>query len=464
MRKSLYILLLLCAANAIHAQTRPPYIYTIKADSVLITNSCDTAELILENHTQNVPGFLFNKGGGRTEFRRPLQKISDTLYTVGIDSLKLPNAWVQGGNAWGTIGILGTKDNNDIAFYTNNTLRGYWTSTGNFIIGPAADNSKFQVNGYGGISVNPILSAPSDRIMFGGYANQGDDQNYLIRTSTDNGATYKNVLIERNGNVGLGVSNVPTGWVAGNPAVRVYADGRLSLYSQTIYFGNTVGPWNSSALLTSVSNVNEWATGQGNYPNKQNFYYIGTMLSGAEDTNVRAPLRLSAYHLDFYTGRTEVEAARISEGQNMLLGTTTDNGAKLQVNGKAYITDTLKLPNIISQTDTASYKPMTVDANGNVFKMSGWPASATRKSATVTGSSYTVPANVDVVFVNYASGQATITLPTGTSDREITIKNLSTANTVILSGIDSNESNSIATRGAITLKYTGSSWVGISKY
>jgi hypothetical protein len=37
---------------------------------VRIYNTCDTAELILENRTQNVPGFLYNKGRGRTEFRR----------------------------------------------------------------------------------------------------------------------------------------------------------------------------------------------------------------------------------------------------------------------------------------------------------------------------------------------------------------------------------------------------------
>jgi hypothetical protein len=46
------------------------HIYQINADSVRIYNSCDTAELILENHTQDTLGFLYNKGKGRTEFRR----------------------------------------------------------------------------------------------------------------------------------------------------------------------------------------------------------------------------------------------------------------------------------------------------------------------------------------------------------------------------------------------------------
>jgi len=62
------------------------YVYTINADSVKITNHCDTAELIIENHSQNVPGFLFNKGRGRTEFRRAV-KLSDSTLLFGGDTL-----------------------------------------------------------------------------------------------------------------------------------------------------------------------------------------------------------------------------------------------------------------------------------------------------------------------------------------------------------------------------------------
>ncbi|WP_207513823.1 hypothetical protein [Longitalea luteola] len=116
----------------------------------------------------------------------------------------------------------------------------------------------------------------------------------------------------------------------------------------------------------------------------------------------------------------------------------------------------MRLPASTSTSDSI----LVIDNNGQVKKRSQSP---TRKSITVTGANYIVAADIDVVFVN-ATGQATITLPAGTLDREITIKNLSTANTVILSGLDTNESNSVATRGAITVKYTGSAWVGISKY
>jgi hypothetical protein len=76
MKRILFLLAFLCLEKALHAQ----YVYTIKADSVKVTNTCDTAELIIENYTQNVPGFLFNRGRGRTEFRGAAQ-LDDT--TVG---------------------------------------------------------------------------------------------------------------------------------------------------------------------------------------------------------------------------------------------------------------------------------------------------------------------------------------------------------------------------------------------
>ncbi len=83
-------LVLLLAGNLLHVQ----YVYTINADSVKITNHCDTAEPFSENHTQTIPGFLYNKGRGRTEFRRALQKINDSTYLIGVDTLLVadPNA------------------------------------------------------------------------------------------------------------------------------------------------------------------------------------------------------------------------------------------------------------------------------------------------------------------------------------------------------------------------------------
>src|SRR5438309_7314634 len=108
MKSILFLIILISLANTLSAQ----YVYTIRADSVKLTN-CDSSELIIENHTQGVPGFLYNTGNGRTIFKRGAQKLNDTSYLIGADTVKWNSkAWVQGGNSFGTTGVLGTLDNN----------------------------------------------------------------------------------------------------------------------------------------------------------------------------------------------------------------------------------------------------------------------------------------------------------------------------------------------------------------
>jgi hypothetical protein len=104
MNRFLQVLMLLCIGQSLSGQ----YVYTIKADSVKITNSCDTAELILENHTQAVPGFLYNKGRGRTEFRRGAVALNDSLYLIGGDTLNLYKGRV---NVTASNGLTATKGN-----------------------------------------------------------------------------------------------------------------------------------------------------------------------------------------------------------------------------------------------------------------------------------------------------------------------------------------------------------------
>jgi hypothetical protein len=337
MRKLLFLLILLSLEKSLHAQ----YVYTIKADSVKITNTCDTAELIIENHTQTVPGFLFNKGRGRTEFRRGLLKLTDSVYIVGGDTLRM-NPWLQSGNRFGTTGVFGTMDNNHIDFYTNSIYRGRFTNTGNLHIGVTADNGdKLQIAGNGVVTVSANLSRPYDRIEIGRALNSWDGQNILFRTSNDNGASYRNIMVERDGHLGLGNSNAAGGWWVGNPALRINTNGIVSVNSNPFVFGNTGGPWNSSALVTAVSDVNEWKDGVGNYPNRQNFYYFGTVLNGAEGSNVRANLKISGRELNFLTGVTEAEVMRIAESKNVLIGTTIDDGNRFQVSGHSSLSGDL---------------------------------------------------------------------------------------------------------------------------
>ncbi|MBO9151156.1 hypothetical protein ACFOTA_02985 [Chitinophaga sp. GCM10012297] len=67
------------------------HVYQIRADSVRIYNVCDTAELIIENRTRGISGFLFNKGNGRTEFRQlRLETIGDNKLAIsGQDTIDI---------------------------------------------------------------------------------------------------------------------------------------------------------------------------------------------------------------------------------------------------------------------------------------------------------------------------------------------------------------------------------------
>lgn len=101
------------------------HIYKIKTDSLLVTNDSCNAELNLENSTRNVNGFLYNKGNGRTEFRRGLIKLTDSTYQIGNDILNLGsyssnNSWkTTGNNNITTNNFLGTLDSSKLIFKTN---------------------------------------------------------------------------------------------------------------------------------------------------------------------------------------------------------------------------------------------------------------------------------------------------------------------------------------------------------
>jgi len=146
MKSGLSLALTLILATTLSAQ--PKQVYTITADSTKLTG-CDSNELIVENHTRNVSGFLYNNGNRRTIFKKGVQKLNDSLYLIGADTLKvLQNYWRQGGNAFGTIGVFGTLDSNHIDFYTNNKRRGRWMANGNRILDTTVDNgAALQVNG-----------------------------------------------------------------------------------------------------------------------------------------------------------------------------------------------------------------------------------------------------------------------------------------------------------------------------
>jgi hypothetical protein len=375
MNRILLFLALIGAGQVVHAQ----YVYTIKADSVKITNSCDTAELIIENHTQTVPGFLYNKGRGRTEFRRGLLRSNDSVYVIGGDTLQM-NAWLQGGNRFGTTGSIGTMDNNPMDFYSNSAFRGRISRNGNLLWGTTVEDGRWKME-------------------------------------------------------------VESGSVGG-----VKSKNRLDVWAQS--------PTSLSSVVISNGDFNAFLTlgvAGGNFQWSQ----LASQTDAVISTRLGHRLILSSKTL-------------ILDHSNILIGTNINNGNRLQVNGTTYFSDTVKIPNIISKTDTVNYKPVVVDANGNVFKMASWNPGTINRT-TVNDAGYAVISSDYLVAYAALTAARTVTLPgaAGMANREIIIKDESgaaatfniTVNVTAGGTIDGASSKVISTNyGLIELYSNGSQW------
>jgi hypothetical protein len=111
----------------------------------------------------------------------------------------------------------------------------------------------------------------------------------------------------------------------------------------TQIWGGPTGPNNCSSLHIGVNSTGEYQTGT-NYPSTtDNYFYLSTTIvapNGAIYTPARAtPTRrsfiFSALELIFHTGASGAERGRIFSSGNWGIGTTTDAGYKLDVNGTA---------------------------------------------------------------------------------------------------------------------------------
>lgn len=267
MRGALCLIALSCLANTLPAQ----YVYTIRADSVKLTN-CDSSELIIENHTQNVPGFLFNTGNGRTIFKRGVTKINGGLYLIGADTLNFGvNGWIQGGNSFGATGVLGTLDNNHLDFYTAGIQRTRLTNTGNLLVGSIVDNGdKLQVRG------NSAMIGPLNTGV-----------RLLMGDSITNNAF----------------------------GIRSYGD-------------------------TSNGSNNHYATIGLNLQEPYALYNVSKQGGGIyfDDRNGVQPIRFMVRPSG--VSYIAAPAGVVTSTGNFLMGTTDDNGSKLQVAGAAFINGT----------------------------------------------------------------------------------------------------------------------------
>jgi hypothetical protein len=366
MRSLLFLIAMSCFACPVFSQ----YVYTIKADTVKITN-CDSAELVLQNHTQGVPGFLFNAGNGRTVFQRGATQLGNGMYLVGADTIKTSsNAWLQGGNSFGATGVLGTMDNTHLDLYTNDTGRVRLTNTGNLLLGTTTDGGQtLQVNGNSYFNGGPLINLQGNTIDF---LSPFPLFSPFIRFT--NGSTNHQFLVGSGAGVYTDVLGI--GFSTSNPAVQPFVTfgpnlttfGVNSGGNYSVYFS---GPPYTSYNLTSPGSL----TVGGTYNNtgfgpKLDFAVGDQFLSSPvigggifmDKTNLggSSASNLST-RMSFHLRQDSVDVAEImslrSDG-DVLIGTTTDNGSMLQVNGSSYFNGTM------SETGTVNAPTGGNPANG----------------------------------------------------------------------------------------------------
>jgi len=222
------------------------------------------------------------------------------------------------------------------------------TSTGNVGIGTSSPTVKLQVSGTtlfeggyanflasGTIALRIGADGSNDIFMPSGRnLSISAEDNILFRTS---GALTERFRITSSGNVGIGTSS---------------PSGQLEVY-EGFYKRLFVSYPNSTTTRLSIGH---------------NFYIDNDQ--SPEITSFTNSSGTSIFR--WLQGSTPTERMRLSPSGNLLIGTTSDAGQKLQVNGNGYFNGNLEttVDLVLSRTDVA---PAIVTVNGNLrlYKSSG---------------------------------------------------------------------------------------------
>jgi hypothetical protein len=304
---------LLCVLAFLCHTVSAQYVYTIKADSIKLTN-CDSAELIIENHTQNVPGFLFNTGNGRTVFKRALTKISDSIYLLGADTLKISGKPIAG-NGLHSVGdsiLLGGIINQDTKIDLTPNNNKLWIKTS---FRSDYDGTKTGVVVIGDTNFTAGPQSTAGLVVSKTKENQAENVNLLGLTTGD--------------------APGPNGWLfADYTNVSGYVTPRLQTFSNA---GNTSWGFEHDCYFSSTT-----PSGYILY-----LYDYDTLVAGGNNQqriNTTSPLYgiINGYSPMFIITGAENTCVGWSGGDNLL--------AKLQVNGAAWFSDSVMIPKAIQGT------------------------------------------------------------------------------------------------------------------
>jgi hypothetical protein len=347
MKKIFLLLVLALALTQTHAQ----FVHKIKADSVLITNDSCTAELNLENSTKNVKGFLYNKGNGRTEFRK-MVKSNDSTFIMGDDTLSTVGTFVNG-----------------------------LTRTGNTVK-------------LGGALTQPttITTSGSNPLTITGFSG-GSNPNPLFNiTNTAAAPNYGGTALSINGGTGAGlfISNTDIG--------MQYSGNGSGLYATS--FGSV------AASIESQASTAAWFFRTSGTSNLQEVIGIRRQSWGTVTNGIGGMISYYTQTSDGFINRvsTQLESSWVNaaDSARSALFTITlpfpGTNSRSEVS-KFFSPGNVQFPKYTGTTftvsDTATYKPMVMDASGNIRKFNSWvgggSSSLTLQQVTTNGNTTTNP-------------------------------------------------------------------------
>ena len=168
------------------------------------------------------------------------------------------NAFVQGGNSFGTQALLGTNDDQNLAFETSGSVRMFISSSGNVGIGTSTPSSTLDVSGSGRFtnrltvtgSFATFATASSGFLSIISGSQPGNDIAFNFRKIGETGGTRHTMIVEGTGgndtNLYFGVNGVGSSPGA-SFAVKGNGSVNINMPSPTgNYGGLAVGGWITS--------------------------------------------------------------------------------------------------------------------------------------------------------------------------------------------------------------------------
>ena len=364
---------------------------TLTANRMFIANGTGTA-LVADTCTVN----------------QVLQYNGTTWVCVATTGFGPANAFVQSGNSFSATAVLGTTDNNNLQFITNNTAKMTVLANGNVGIGVATPTQKLEINGSIQMqNADYIRSKTSGGGTFDLLGSGGDNNTYLSATQGiifRSNTTTERMRLTSTGSLGIGTTSPSASLdVKGDLAISGATSGAVKFAvpaaaGSATYTWPAAAPGSNMILQSDSSGILSWvaaATGTGDFKADGSVGMTGTLK--AADGSAAAPgitfnsdqdngmFRPSLNTLGFSTGG--VQRMTLSSAGNLdVAGTGTFNKSPLTVGENLNGTVRIIVDNASGMANAAAELSLRTNSMNGVGNITVYPGTASPSAPSLAGS------------------------------------------------------------------------------